>query len=251
MQLYYFSSGPRERVFEKILAMGINVRGVFITDPNEAPKVAPTVALAKAHNIPVLELRKADLSSVYKDLSAEALCFSAGFKYIFPKDFLDHFSLVLNVHGTLLPHYGGARTLNWIIENGETRSGVTVHKIDAGVDTGPVLLQKSFDISPFDTGKSLYRKTLEFEPEVVEEALRLVIDGRARFTAQVCDDVVAYPNRTPDHSRIDPAVSLNDLINKIRASDPESYPAYFDYHGEKMGIKLFRVNKKGVEPDML
>ena len=60
---------------------------------------------------------------------------------------------MLNVHGTLLPYYAGARTINWIIENGENFSGVTVHKIDKGMDTGPILLQERFAISPFDTEK--------------------------------------------------------------------------------------------------
>lgn len=251
MKLYYFSSGPREGVFKRILDMGINVEGVFVTDPDSAPKIMPTIDLAKENNIPVQVVKKSELLTFYQVLSPEILCFSAGFKYLFPKAFLDHFKLVLNVHGTLLPHYGGARTLNWIIENGELQSGITVHKIDTGIDTGPVLLQRSFDITPFDTGKSLYRKTLEFEPQVVEEALRLILDEKASFTAQVYNNVIAHPNRTPEHSRIDPSLPLCDLINKIRAADSETYPAYFDYHGEKMGIKLFRVNKKDEEKDTL
>ena len=223
--------------------MGLIVEKVFVTDPEVSPNVIPTITLAKQHSIPLIILEKKDLTSIFFDLNPRVLCFSAGFKYIFPQKFIEHFNLILNVHGTLLPHYAGARTLNWIIENGETHSGVTVHKVDTGIDTGPILLQKSFEISPFDTGKSLYKRTLKFEPLVVEEALKSIKEEKPLFFDQVCENVRAYPNRVPEHSRIDPTKPLVELINKIRASDPESYPAFFEYCGEKLGVKLFRLNK--------
>ncbi|MCP4884896.1 MAG: hypothetical protein GY908_14035 [Flavobacteriales bacterium] len=251
LKLYYFSSGPRERVFDRIIKERISVEKIFISSPEKSPKIIPTIEIAKKHGIPIEVLNKRDLASVFSKLDPDVLCLSLGFKYLFPQDFIDHFSLILNVHGTLLPHYSGARTLNWIIENDEKYSGVTVHQVDADIDTGPVLLQKKFSISPFDTGRSLFRKTLEFEPNVVIEALNMYKNQCLNFLDQPRNDAIQYPNRIPNHSRIDPSQSLLSLIDKIRASDPDLYPAFFEYHEEKLGVRLFRLDKKNEESDML
>jgi len=251
MKLYYFSSASRELVLKKILKNGIEVEKVFITDPKDCPKIQLTIDIADQSGIPVVVLDKKDLGSFFGDLNPNVVCLSAGFKYLFPPNFIDYFHLILNVHGTLLPHYAGSKTLNWVIVNGEKWSGVTVHKVDAGMDTGPILLQKKFPVTPFDTGKSLRRKTLESEPSIVVEALQMVAGGNIRYIEQNYDNVPMYPNRTPDHSKINPNQPLIELIDEIRASDLEKYPAFFDYHGEKLGIKLFRLGKKNKDDDTL
>lgn len=250
-KLYYFSSGPRERVLKKILSCGWQVEKLFLTSIEETPQLKETFEIAQQFNLPVKFLNKNDLDSLYLNLDPAIPCFSLGFKYLFPIEFVSHFDLMLNVHGTLLPHYGGARTLNWIIENGEDFSGVTVHKIDPGMDTGPILHQEVFPVSPFDTGKSLYRKTLDFEPKVVELCLKKIKKNNLNFIQQSGNKVKQYPNRVPDHSHLNAKKPLECLINKIRAADPDRYPAYFYYNGEKVGIKLFRIKKNQNESDMI
>jgi methionyl-tRNA formyltransferase len=250
LDLYYFSSGPRERVLEAILDAGHRVHEVIATSPKRHPKVAPSLDLARSWGIPVRLVRKRDLGSLAEELESQ-LFFSAGFAYIFPPELIAAAKLCLNCHGALLPKYGGARTLNWVIEKGETESGITVHQIDEGVDTGPILLQRTFPLSAFETGKSLYRKTLEFEPEVVLEALDLVARGQAVFRPQIGSDPKLLPNRCPDHSRLDPGKTLLELFDQIRAADPEDYPAYFEVAGEKICLKLWRPEKPEEEADLL
>lgn len=250
MELCYFSSGPRERVLEAILKAGHTVERVFLTDPQAWPKVRSTMALAEARQIPVSIIKRRELPDLGRELAGK-VCLSVGFGYLFPEAFLRELKICLNVHGTLLPHYGGARTLNWVIENGESESGVTVHQVDSGIDTGPILLQKKFALSPFDTGPSLARKTLAFEPQVVTEALALYESGDANFTPQACTGVIQHVNRVPEHSEIDPAQSLLALYNQIRAADPERYPAYFYINGEKICVRLWRPDKPSGEEDML
>lgn len=251
MNIYYFTSGPRERVLKKIVDEKHCVKAVFVTNPDRWGKVGETVSLAEKLRIPVHVVKKEELEMVGERLK-EQIIFSAGFAYIFPKQFLEVTDLCLNVHGTLLPHYGGARTLNWIIENGEEFSGVTVHEIDEGVDTGPILIQEKFSISKFDTGNSLYRKTLEFEPEVVAKALKMLGEAASPiYMEQSSNGIKTYPNRIPRHSELNPDESLNSLYNKIRASDPINYPAYFFVDGQKVCIKLWRPNKKNNECDMV
>lgn len=251
MRLRYFSSGPRERVLAALLDAGHEIEAVYATSPARWPKVAPTLELARRHAIPVRLLSRRDLRALGPEI-AGSLCLSAGFAYILPPEVFQAARLFLNVHGTLLPHYRGGRTLNWVIARGETRSGVTVHAIDAGIDTGPVLLQRAFDLSPFDTGASLYRKTLEFEPQVVLDALaRLAEEGEAALRPQAAGPVERLPDRTPEHSRIDPTRPLVDLIDAIRASDPERFPAFFEWHGQTLCIRLWRPDKPEGEADML
>lgn len=250
MELYYFSSGPRERVLQAVLEAKHRVHGVFVTDPARWPKVKPTVELAERHRIPCRIVGRRDLEGLAETLKGQ-VCLSVGFGYVFPETFVRAVGLGLNVHGSLLPRYTGARTLNWVIENGDSESGVTVHQMDAGVDTGPILLQKRFPLSRFDTGASLYRKTLEFEPEVVVEALAFYESGKAVLTPQTKEEGTPYPNRVPEHSEVDPTRSLLDLYDKIRAADPERYPAHFYVDGQKVCIKLWRPDKPPDEPDLL
>ena len=252
LDLYYFTGGPRKQVLEAIIEAGHRIRHVFPNSPGKWPKVASTIEYAKNLDIPVTVIeRKSDLDDV-ADIIADGICFSAGFAYLFPKAFLDSISVCINVHGSLLPHYAGARTLSWVIENGEVESGVTVHLVDEGMDTGPIILQRAFPLSPFDTTASLARKTAEFEPDVVVDALAkfeaLGLDG---CEPQPKHKTPALPNRIPEHSRIDPALPLADLINKIRASNIDHYPAFFDIHGQKVCIQLWRPNKPVDETDLL
>jgi len=250
MDLYYFSSGPRERVFQAIVAAGHMILGVFVTDPTSWPKVAATVDMAARAGIPIQNVSKEALAELGNAVRGQ-VCLSAGFAYLFPRKLIRAAKICLNVHGTLLPKYRGARTLNWVVENGDSTSGVTVHQIDEGVDTGPILLQKSFLVSVFDTARSLYRKTLEFEPGVVVEALALYESERAVFRPQGEPEGRRYPDRVPEHSEVDPALPLQGLYNKIRAADPERFPAYFFVHGEKVYIRLWRPSKALDEADMV
>ena len=250
---HYFSSGPREAVLLKLLNSDVRIKNVYVTDPARWPKIAPTIDLAKKNGLSVHILTRRDLEKPPAELKNE-MCLSVGFGIVFPKIFLDHIKLALNVHGTLLPKYRGARTLNWVIENGEVESGVSIHIIDEHIDNGPIIFQKKFSISKFDTGKSLARKTLLFEPEVVLEAVKkFEKSGDSIAQIQKINEQDDYypPNRIRSHSELNPAHSLQDLYNKIRASDPEQYPAHFYIDGQKVCVKLWRENKPDSEFDLI
>jgi methionyl-tRNA formyltransferase len=252
MRLQYFSSGPRERVLDAVLAAGHEVAAVYATDPGRSPKVAPTLQRAAAHGIPVRVIGgRNELPRLGQELAGET-CLSVGFRLIFPPDFLSFVGACLNVHGTLLPDYPGARSLNWVIECGERESGVTVHLVDAGVDTGPVIVQRSFPISRFETGRSLARKTLAFEPAVVAEALAIFQRfGAAAARPQPPSRGKSFPDRFPQHSRLDPSRRLAELYNQIRAADPDDYPAHFFVDGEKVCIRMWRPEKPADEWDLV
>jgi len=251
LDLVYFSGGPRERVLDAIVAAGHRVHHVFVNDPVKWPKVAPTIELAKRLGVPLTVLAaKRDVESVIETCRGR-LCFSAGFGYLFSEKFLSAVSTCLNVHGSLLPKYAGARTLSWAIEYGERESGVTVHRVDEGMDTGPILLQTSFPLSPFETTRSLARKTGDLEPFVVVEALALWENEGAAALRKQGTSPAPLPNRTPSHSQIDPELPLADLFNAIRASDPDHYPAHFFMNGQKICVRMWRPGKSRDEADLI
>lgn len=251
MRLVYLTSGPRERLFDALLAAGHEITLVVTASPEKWPKVKPTLERARDRGIPVCQVKKSELEKLGAQLAGQ-ICLSAGFAFILPPGFLRAVAVCFNVHGTLLPRYAGGNTLNWVIANGERESGVTVHVVDEGVDTGPVLLQRSFPVSRFDTGASLARKTLELEPEVVLNALELYErHGMSMLKSQDLHGIVRHPDRQPEHSQLDPTRPLIELYDKIRASDPERYPAFFTIDGQKVCIRVWRPEKPADEADLI
>jgi len=251
MRLHYFTSGARERILSAVIDAGHEVAGAYVSDPKSRPQLAPTLADCRARGIPVRVVMRGDLVELGESLRGE-ICLSAGFAYIFPAAFLAAVGACLNVHGTLLPKYAGWRTLNWVIERGESESGVTVHLVDDGVDSGPIVLQRSFPLSRFDTARSLARKTAAFEPQVVVEALALFQEhGRAGARPKMAGGAQRYPDRVPEHSRLDARRPLVDLYDQIRAADPDGYPAYFEIGGQRVCVRLWRPDKPADEADLV
>ncbi|MCJ2054921.1 formyltransferase family protein [Methylobacterium sp. J-070] len=251
IDLIYFTGGARERVLEAVLAAGHRVSEIFVNDPVRWPNVVPTLQIASCRGIKVTVItRKTDLLKHYDRLRGKQ-CLSAGYNYLFDDLFLETVSWCINVHGSLLPNYPGARTLGWIIENDEPRSGVTVHIVDRGVDTGAVVLQREFNVSPFETTRSLSNKTYSFEPQVVVEALSIIEQFGFTRTMPQSPNQTTHLNRVPSDGEVDTNLSLKQVFNKIRAADPEKYPAYFYHHGEKVLINLWRPDKNSDEEDLI
>lgn len=236
MKLVYLTSGGRERVLSAIIDAGHEVEAVVVTPAAKWPRVKATIEIARERQIPVYEVSKPDVPELAGLLKGK-IGLSAGFAFLLPPAVIASAKLLVNVHGTLLPDYSGARTLGWIIVNEEKESGVTVHVIDAGVDTGPIVLQRRFLLDPVETYRSLMEKTLAFEPHVVLEALTL-IQSESFKPVQQTREGKRYPDRTPDDCQLDPKKSLAELLPKILAADPDKFPAFFDYRGHRMKISV-------------
>ena len=86
----------------------------------------------------------------------------------------------VNLHGSLLPKYRGAAPINWAIINGETRTGVTTMQVEAGLDTGPILLRRETDISPDETAPDLAARLAEIGAPIVADTLRKLEQGELK-----------------------------------------------------------------------
>jgi len=184
---------------------------------------SPVKQLAVEHGIPVLQpptLRDPAAQSELKALGADLMVVVA-YGLILPQVVLDTPRLgCINSHASLLPRWRGAAPIQRSVQAGDAESGVTVMQMEAGLDTGPMLLKVTTSISAEDTGGSLHDRLAQLGPKAVLEA----IEGLAAGTleSEVQDDALAnYAHKlNKDEARLDwsrPAVELERLV---RAFNP-------------------------------
>jgi len=181
-------------------------------------------SLKRAENIEALAAYHADLFIV------------AAFGQILPQAVLDLPRYgTLNVHASLLPRYRGVSPISEAILQGEREAGVTIMLIDAGVDTGPMLLKRSLPVAPDDTTGSLTEKLARLGAEALLEALPLWIAGR--LTPQPQDEQQASHTRMvqKEHGLIDWSLPAEMLARRVRAYLP--WPdAYTCWRGKLLKI---------------
>jgi methionyl-tRNA formyltransferase len=242
----------KQNIISKLLEEKKKVVGVILPfrSENEA-RLRDVIKLAGEKSIPVIRPRIAQLKEAIELLGPEVLL-SAGYPYILNSEVLSICKYNINIHPTLLPKYRGAATTWYIIANGETEGGVTIHFIDEGMDTGDIIAQDRFELTKFDTLKSYMRKAEEMENILLARCIKKLDEGNLLGYVQDEDLASEYhEKRTWLDSRFDPSQSLSDLYNFIRACDPERFPAFFDLDGERVGVKLFRLNKPEGEDDLI
>ncbi len=112
-----------------------------------------------------------------KEAGVEVVCL-AGFMRLVKQPLLDLFpKRILNIHPSLLPEFPGLHAWAQALEAGAEESGCTVHYVDAGMDTGPVIVQRSVPVLNSDDAESLHKRIQEQEHKAYPEALRIVLAG--------------------------------------------------------------------------
>lgn len=144
---------------------------------------------------------------------------------------------MINVHASLLPAWRGAAPIQWSIAHGDPRTGVSIMRMEAGLDSGPVLLARDLPIGPDDTGGTMTRKLARLGAEALIEALGPLKDGSAAFTPQNASRVTIAPKIGRDVAGIDWTLPALAVANRIRAFDP--VPGAWTT-GEAGEIKCFR-----------
>src|SRR5215831_6410447 len=140
---------------------------------------------------------------------------------ILPRDVLEIPRLAcLNLHASLLPRWRGAAPIQAAIAAGDRETGVTLIYMDEGLDTGDILLQRSVDIQPDDTGGSLHDRLAQIAPEALLESLRLLAAGNAWRIPQDNAGATYAPKLKREHGQIDWSESAEAIERKIRAYNP-------------------------------
>jgi methionyl-tRNA formyltransferase len=126
----------------------------------------------------------------------------------------------LNLHASLLPKYRGAAPIQWAIANGESVTGVTTMRIDAGLDTGDILMQSEISIDLKDTAETLGPKLASIGADLMVETLRGLENGQVRPTPQDHSQATLAPILKKEDGRMDFARSAKNLFNRLRGFQP-------------------------------
>ena len=126
----------------------------------------------------------------------------------------------VNVHASLLPRYRGAAPIQWSVINGERRTGITTMLMDAGMDTGPMLLRRELELAPHETAGTLHDRLAELGPPLLLETLEGLAAGTLEPRQQDHQLATMAPMLTKDHGRVDFARPAAEVDFHVRGMDP-------------------------------
>jgi methionyl-tRNA formyltransferase len=126
----------------------------------------------------------------------------------------------INLHGSLLPKYRGAAPINWAIANGETHTGITTMQVDAGLDTGPILLTHEVEITSDEAAPQLYARLAQAGAPLMVETLRRLDRNEITPQPQQNSQATLAPLLKKEDGRIDWNLAALKIYNRIRGFDP-------------------------------
>jgi methionyl-tRNA formyltransferase len=200
---------------------------------------SPVKKLALSHNLSLAQPDKIKNNSEFRAqleaIRPEAIVVVA-YGRIIPQWMIDLPPLGnINLHASLLPKYRGAAPIQWAIASGETITGVTTMRIDAGLDTGDILLQRELAIGPADTTETIASRLAELGAPLMVETLRGIRDGRISPQPQVGGLATLAPILTKEDGRIDWQRTASEIHNRLRAFQP--WPgAFTTFRGKTLNV---------------
>lgn len=231
----FWGGRGRSQSIEALLSSGYTNLRVYAAESLRKNLQSEADKLSK--EIEIRWIKRSDLNKM--KVESQVNLISIGFPYLFHKNFLRQFHTALNLHPTLLPSYRGPHSGFYIIANGETESGSTLHIIDDGVDTGPIISQSIVTLNDFDSVRTMQLKVYAQESQTLLNGLQSLADTNFSPRKQDNSQATTYEKiRTPDDSEINGNKSLHDLYNTIRACDPFNYPAFFYRNGKKIYVQV-------------
>lgn len=152
---------------------------------------------------------------------------------------------IINLHGGLLPRYRGVNIANHCILEGAKNGGGTLHFIDCGIDTGPIIDRESFPIKPLDTAYDVFLKTQKALMTVFDRNLEAIASGEVKGIDQQEYIINGETSRTYRKEDIEPYRELtlemeqDEIIRRVRACDfPGHEPAYFNVQGRRLFVRM-------------
>ena len=231
---------------EKMIEAGHDIVAV-VTQPDK-PKgrsdklvPSPVKECALKHGIQILQpkkIREPEVVEELKNLGADIFVVAA-FGQILSQEVLDipKFGCV-NIHASLLPKYRGAAPIQMCILNGDTTTGVTIMQMNAGMDTGDILIAKEIQIDDEDTAGTLFDKLMYLGADLIVEALPKIENGELIPVPQDEDKSTKCGKINKEMGHINWKMSSGKIQNVVRAMSP--WPSAFTGLNGKM-LKLWKV----------
>ena len=181
------------------------------------------------------KVREAECVEFIRERQPEIIVVAA-FGQILPKELLDLPKYgCINVHASLLPKYRGAAPIQWAVINGDKVSGVTIMRMDVGLDTGDIIETAETEISPEETGGSLFDKLEKLGAKLLVETMEKIENGTARYTKQEESQASHVGMIDKSMGDIDWKKSAVEIENLIRGLNP--WPsAYTRLNGKTLKI---------------
>jgi methionyl-tRNA formyltransferase len=241
-----FCGTPRFAVptLEKLVAAGHRVH-LIVTQPDR-PKgrglelvQSPVKELALKLNLPIAQPDRIKTNEDFRTqltaLKPDAIIV-VGYGRIIPQWMLDLPPLGnLNLHASLLPKYRGAAPIQWAIANGETVTGVTTMRIDAGLDTGDILLWHEDSIAPYDTAETVAPRLASMGARLMVETLERLQAGSIQPRPQDHSQSSLAPILKKEDGVVDFSRSAAEIFNRLRGFQP--WPgAYTKFRSKNLQI---------------
>jgi methionyl-tRNA formyltransferase len=207
-------------------------------------KMPPVKLLALELGLPVIQPEKLHQPEAMDQLRAWApdLIVVAAFGQILKPEVLNvpRFGCI-NVHASLLPRWRGAAPIIAAILNGDEETGVTIMKLDAGLDTGPILVKRSIRLAPQDTAGSVTATLSTLGADLLVETLPDILAGELSPTPQPLEGVTYAPMLKKEDGNLDFTRPARELERCVRAMNP--WPgAWFEYNGQPLKVLKARAD---------
>lgn len=215
----------------------------------------PVKAAALERNIPVYQpekLKNGELLPLLEEIKPDVIVVCAYGK-ILPEYILNYPNFgCINIHASLLPKYRGAAPINWCVINGESESGVTVMKMEKGLDTGDMMLKKRVEITAETTAGTLHDELSFIGAEAVLEAVEALENGTASYEKQNDAESNYAVMLNKEICKIDFNRTSREVANHIKGLSP--FPgAYFTLEGKIIKVLFAKEDAEklpvGVIPD--
>ncbi|WP_067833501.1 methionyl-tRNA formyltransferase [Nocardia lijiangensis] len=201
--------------------------------------------LAREHGIPVHLTERADAETIdlVKRVEPDVIVVNSWYTWMPPELYQLPPHGTLNLHDSLLPKFTGFSPVLWALISGAAETGLTIHRMDEGLDTGDIIVQKSLPIGPAATGTELVLAGMDLIPEALNEALDAIDSGTAVWRPQNKSERTFFHKRSDRDSRIDwswPAVDLERFVRALSAPYP---PAFGYYRGQRVEVLAATVSE--------
>jgi methionyl-tRNA formyltransferase len=224
-------------VLHQLIEDGANIAAVYTYEDNPAESWFESVKnLARAHNIPVFtpeHLAAADVENIRK--TAPQIILSVYYRSLLPEDVLKTAPRgAYNIHGSYLPKYRGRAPVNWVLVNGESETGATLHHMTARADAGDIVAQEKVKIDFEDTALTLTQKVSAAARRIIKRALPLLENGPAKGAPQDMAASTYFGRRTPADGLINWQWDALKIYNLIRAVTKPFPGAFYAEDGKKI-----------------
>jgi methionyl-tRNA formyltransferase len=237
--LFFGYSQVGHDCLELLLARHDNVTALFthVDNPDEKIWFEPPARAAQARGLPVFTPASVNTPEWMERIAllAPDLILSVYYRNMLSEKILQLARLgAFNLHGSLLPKYRGRAPVNWAVLHGETRIGVTLHRMVRRADAGGIVAQAGVEIGPHDTAAEAFDKILPCARRVLAGSIDALLAGTARETPQDEAQATYFGGRGPEDGRVDWTRTSAQIFNLVRAVTTPYPGAFTDVNASRL-----------------